>query len=61
MPSIGNRIKDIAKKSPETADKEVFKRKIPGGQKLFCIRIVNADDPETFTFSTSFTIPVPRK
>lgn len=57
LPSVGNKVKDIGKLTPSNAKAEPFKAKIPGGQKLFCFRIVNADDPSEFTFSDSFTIP----
>lgn len=61
LPVLGNRMSRITQLSPDTAKTDYFARKIPGGQKLFCIRIVSADDPSTFTFGKSFTIPFPKK
>jgi hypothetical protein len=61
LPTVGNRVNDIGRITPATAKTELFKRKIPGGQQLFCFRIVNADDPATYTFSDSFTIPLPKR
>ena len=61
LPTVGNRMDRVQEFSRETAKKEHFARKIPGGQRLFCIRIVNADDPATYTFSNSFTINFPKK
>lgn len=57
LPTVGNKVTSIGKVTPASAKKEAFKKKIPGGHKLFCFRIVNADDPSEFTFSDSFTIP----
>ncbi len=57
LPTVGNKVKDIGRITPATAKSEAFKKKIPGGHKLFCFRIVNADDPSEFTFSDSFVIP----
>ena len=61
LPTIVNRISRVSSFSPGSAEKEYFARKIPGGSKSFIIRIVNADDPATFTFSTSFVINFPKK
>lgn len=59
LPTVGNRISRIGAAPVAEAPIEAFKAKIPGGRKEFCFRIVNADDPATFTFSPSFTIPFP--
>ncbi|GEM_PF-2433650 len=61
LPVLGNRMTKIKEFSPSTAKAEHFARKIPGGRKQFCIRIVSADDPSTYTFGNSFTIPFPKQ
>ena len=61
LPVLGNRMHRIKDFSRETAKPDYFARKIPGGGKQFCIRIVSADDPSTYTFGDSFTIPFPKK
>ena len=56
LPTVGNKVSQIGKVTPATAKTGAFKKKIPGGWKLFCFRIVNADEPSEFTFSDSFQI-----
>ena len=56
LPTIGNNLHRLKKMDPAKAAPTPFRKKIPGGHKLFCFRIVDADNPDVYTFSPSFSL-----
>ena len=60
MPALGNRMTNINKFSTTTAEAEYFAQN-SGWLEDLCIRIVSADDLNTYTFGRAFTVPLPKQ